>query len=138
VPIRFRRSFKIAPGIRASIGKRSGSMSVGIPGARYTASTSGRRTKSVGIPGTGIGYVKTSSGAKDDSTNAPSTPLLRRWFWIVFVVAALLAVGYFGWFPGLALTGLALVLIVLVERRRFASPSADESTPIPTDPGERL
>jgi hypothetical protein len=125
VPIRFRRSFKIAPGIRASIGKRSGSMSVGVPGARYTASTSGRRTKSVGIPGTGIGYVKTSSGAKEDTSDAASTPMLRGRFWIVVIIAALIAVGYLGWFVGLALVGLALVLIVVFERRRLATPPAD-------------
>lgn len=53
---RFRRSIKIAPGIRWNFGKKSSSLSFGGRGARYTVGTSGRRT-TVGIPGTGISYT---------------------------------------------------------------------------------
>lgn len=57
---RFRKSFKIAPGVRVNLGKKSVGISAGIKGARVSVNSSGRVTKSVGIPGTGISYVKTS------------------------------------------------------------------------------
>jgi len=53
---RFRRSIKIAPGIRWNIGKKSTSFSIGPRGLKLTAGTRGLRT-TVGIPGTGISYT---------------------------------------------------------------------------------
>lgn len=53
---RFRRSVKIAPGVRLNVNKRSVGMSFGPRGARYSINSNGRRTRSVGIPGTGISY----------------------------------------------------------------------------------
>ena len=52
--IRFRRSVKIAPGVRINFNKKSTSLSLGGRGAHYTMSSTGRRTVSAGIPGTGI------------------------------------------------------------------------------------
>lgn len=49
---RFKRSMKIAPGVRLNFGKKSSSISLGTRGARYTINSNGKRTKSVGIPGT--------------------------------------------------------------------------------------
>ena len=60
---RFRRSFKVAPGVRINLGKKSGSVSFGTKGARYTVSTTGKKTASVGIPGTGL-YYTTNLGKK--------------------------------------------------------------------------
>lgn len=57
---RFRKSFKIAPGVRVNLGKKSVGISAGVKGARVSVNSSGRVTKSVGIPGTGVSYVKTS------------------------------------------------------------------------------
>lgn len=70
--LRFRKSFKVAPGVKVNIGKKNGSISFGSKGARHTISTDGRRTTSVGIPGTGVGYT-TSSGKKKSraSESAP-------------------------------------------------------------------
>lgn len=45
---RFRKSFKVAPGVRLNLGKKSASVSFGGKGARHTISTTGRRTSSVG------------------------------------------------------------------------------------------
>jgi len=60
MPFRFRKSFKIAPGIRLNVGKRSGSVSVGGRRMRVTQSTRGRRTTSVSGPrGSGMGYSTT-------------------------------------------------------------------------------
>lgn len=52
--IRFRKSIKIAPGVKLNIGKKSASVSVGVKGFRKSFSTTGRQTTTVGIPGTGI------------------------------------------------------------------------------------
>lgn len=65
---RFRKSIKIAPGVRLNLGKKSASISFGTRGLRHSISTSGRRTTSVGIPGTGIYYTKSSKlGSKAGS-----------------------------------------------------------------------
>jgi hypothetical protein len=53
---RFRRSLRIAPGLRLNIGKRSTSLSVGARGAHVTIGNKGTRT-TVGIPGTGLSYT---------------------------------------------------------------------------------
>ena len=68
---RFRKSYKIAPGVKVNIGKKSGSISLGAKGARHTISTTGRKTTSIGVPGTGIGYVS-SSGSKKRAASTDS------------------------------------------------------------------
>lgn len=78
--LRFRKSIKIAPGVRLNIGKKSVGISAGVKGARVSVNSNGRVTKSVGIPGTGLSYVKTSrigssgasgSGGSGASGNVP-------------------------------------------------------------------
>ena len=51
---RFRKSIKIAPGVRINFGKSSTSLSIGGKGFHRTYSSTGRVTDSIGIPGTGI------------------------------------------------------------------------------------
>ncbi len=58
--LRFRKSITIAPGVRLTVGKRSGSISIGGRGHRATFSTTGRKTATVGIPGTGLSYSVSS------------------------------------------------------------------------------
>ena len=53
---RFRRSFKIVPGLWWNIGKKSSSVSLGGRGLHYTIGPSGTRT-TVGLPGTGLSYI---------------------------------------------------------------------------------
>jgi Protein of unknown function (DUF4236) len=73
MPFRFRRSIKVAPGVRLSVSKSGVGASVGGKGARYSVHSSGRRTASVGIPGTGLGYTKSvSGGSKKRSSSAAS------------------------------------------------------------------
>lgn len=68
--LRFRKSVKIAPGVRLNIGKKSVGISAGVKGARVSVNSSGRVTKSVGIPGTGLSYVTTSKiGGSGQSDN---------------------------------------------------------------------
>lgn len=100
--IRFRKSFKVAPGVRLNVGKKSSSVSFGGKGFRSTISTTGRRTRSVGIPGTGISYVSTSEGKRSKvkhhtgSHQKPASPLLLKVcgviMWIIGILALLLAI----------------------------------------------
>jgi hypothetical protein len=55
---------QLAPGIRLNLNKRSGGVTFGPRGARYTVNTSGRRTTSVGIPGTGLWYRTQKGGTR--------------------------------------------------------------------------
>ncbi len=64
--LRFRRSVKIAPGIRLNMSKSGPSLSVGGRGATANFSKRGTRT-TVGIPGTGLSY--TSSSRSSTSTS---------------------------------------------------------------------
>lgn len=76
---RFRKSFKIAPGVRVNVGKKSVGISAGVKGARVSVNSSGRKTTTVGLPGTGLSYSKTEkiggSKTKAASTSASNEPL---------------------------------------------------------------
>lgn len=69
--LRFRKSVKIAPGVRATVGKKSASVSVGATGARHTISTTGKKTTTVGVPGSGLSHVSTSSAKQGKGSGAP-------------------------------------------------------------------
>lgn len=58
---RFRRSIKIAPGIRLNVNKKSTGLTIGPGGAKYTLNTRGRKRMMVGLPGTGLSYTAASS-----------------------------------------------------------------------------
>lgn len=59
--LKYRKSIKIAPGVRLNLGSRSSSISFGGKGCRYTINTRGRTTATIGIPGTGISYSSSSN-----------------------------------------------------------------------------
>jgi hypothetical protein len=61
MPLRFRRSIKIAPGIRLNVGKKSSSFSVGKRGASINFGSRGAYGN-IGIPGTGLSYRSKLSG----------------------------------------------------------------------------
>jgi hypothetical protein len=71
---RFRRSVRLAPGLRLNFNKRSVGISAGVRGARYSINSDGRRTRSVGIPGTGLSY-RSQSGARR-RYSSPNDPAL--------------------------------------------------------------
>ena len=58
---RFRKSMKIAPGLRLTFGKRSIGLSAGVRGARVSLNSSGRVTSSAGIPGSGLYWTESVS-----------------------------------------------------------------------------
>lgn len=71
---RFRKSFKIAPGVRVNVGKKSIGISAGVKGARVSVNSSGRKTTTVGLPGTGLSYSKTEKiGGSKTSTHSSSS-----------------------------------------------------------------
>lgn len=59
--LRFRKSVKIAPGVRLNISKKSVGISAGVKGYRKSINSSGRVTTSIVVPGTGVSYVKTEN-----------------------------------------------------------------------------
>jgi hypothetical protein len=64
---RFRRSIKIAPGIRLNVSKSGVSTSLGTRGATVNISRRGTRG-TLGIPGTGISYSEKLSGPADGNS----------------------------------------------------------------------
>ena len=75
---RFRRSFKIAPGVRVNLNKKSASVSFGPKGLKHTISTTGKSHTTVGIPGTGLSYTTSSGGKSGAQQGAVSTPAAQR------------------------------------------------------------
>lgn len=89
---RFRKSFKIAPGVRLNVGKRSFSASVGPKGLTHTVGTAGRRT-TAGIPGSGLSYTTKHKGKKSESgtTSGRSNFFLV----VIFIALVVLAIAIF-------------------------------------------
>lgn len=96
---RFRRTIRIAPGIRFNINKRSIGLSAGVRGARASINSDGRSTRSVGIPGTGL-YYRSQTGPRrrrhaDGSLGVdPNSGLatVLAWLGAVAIIAVIVAV----------------------------------------------
>ena len=71
--LRFRKSFKIAPGVKLNLNKKSTSVTFGGKGFHHTISSTGKKTTTVGVPGTGISYSKTSGGNRGRSSSSHTT-----------------------------------------------------------------
>ena len=116
--IRFRKSVKVAPGVRLNIGKKSASVSVGGKGFHTSVSTTGRRTNTVGIPGTGISHVSTSGGKpakvkhQTESHQKQASPLKLKIcgviMWIIGILALLLAI------VGFSTAGAAGIIFLII------------------------
>ena len=61
---RFRRSIRIAPGVRLNVGKRGTSLSAGVRGASVTFGGKRGTHANLGIPGTGVSYRTRIDGAR--------------------------------------------------------------------------
>ena len=70
----FKKSIKIAPGVRVNLGKKSAGLSFGVKGASYSINSSGRKTTTIGIPGTGLSY-STSSRKKHSTAKSKRNQL---------------------------------------------------------------
>ncbi|MFI8872452.1 DUF4236 domain-containing protein [Streptomyces sp. NPDC055243] len=61
MPLMFRKSFRILPGVQLNINRRSWSITLGGRGGpRHTISSTGRRTTSMDLPGP-LGWRKTTT-----------------------------------------------------------------------------
>lgn len=60
--LRFRKSVKIAPGVKVNLNKKSTSITFCGKGVHRTISSTGKKTTSVGLPGSGAYYTSSSGG----------------------------------------------------------------------------
>jgi hypothetical protein len=74
---RFRRSIRIAPGLRVNVGKRGVSLSAGVRGASVTVGSRGTYTN-VGIPGTGLSYRERVGGGSEQRRTVRTQQRLER------------------------------------------------------------
>ena len=87
---RFRRSIKIAPGIRWNLGKRSSSISFGGKGFHYTVGGPRGSRTTVGIPGTGHSYTETSGhSSRSPEENTGCTGCLGQIILFILVVGGI-------------------------------------------------
>ncbi len=70
---RYRKSIRIAKGVRLNVSKSGVGLSAGVRGARYSVHSSGRRTATVGIPGSGMSWSQTSGGGRAPSRTRSSS-----------------------------------------------------------------
>jgi hypothetical protein len=82
--LRFRKSIRLAPGVRVNLGLKGSSVSVGPRGASTNISRRGVRS-TVSLPGTGLSY--TTPYARPSGTTAPR--LLRGLLMIAAAIAIL-------------------------------------------------
>ena len=87
---RFRRSIRLANGVRLSLSKRGTSLSIGKPGATVNFGPRGTRT-TIGAPGTGLFYTTkpTRSGGRGGVGAA-----VFRFMQVVYLALAIV-LGYF-------------------------------------------
>ena len=121
---RFKRSMKIAPGVRLNFGKKSSSISLGTRGARYTINSNGKRTKSVGSPGTGVSYTSTSGSNRGRRRNAPPSTNKKTGSCMMTLLYLLAAIAILGiavallsliWIPAIIL--LIVIPFIKIEKR---------------------
>jgi len=75
----YRRSRKIAPGLRLNFSNRGIGFSVGPRGNKISFSPTGRVTQNIGIPGTGLRYTRTlSTRRRTSNTGASQIRLSQR------------------------------------------------------------
>lgn len=73
--VRFRRSYKIAPGVKINLNKKSVGISVGGKYLRKSINTSGRKTTTVGTPIKGLYFTdSTTSSAKKPKVKVKAVP----------------------------------------------------------------
>lgn len=130
--LRFRRSVKIAPGVKINFNKKSTGVTFGGKGVHYTVNSSGKKTASVGIPGTGLYYTESTTtkkkpqkktkqvlkepfkeATKDNPTYSPKTykvcGIILLTISIITTLLALISISVGGWF--LLIISIPLILV---------------------------
>lgn len=156
--LRFRKSIKIAPGVKINLNKKSTSVTFGGKGVHYTASSTGKKTASVRIPGTGISYTKTtgqsskqkktSEGGSQPMPTAPQSnfqdPDHKKWYqktgWIIALLILFFPVGLFlmwkytNWKK--SIKGIITAIILIFALSGIASPDNLEQITLSADTGQ--
>lgn len=104
----FRKSFKIALGVKFNLNKNSHSFTFGGKGMHYTVNSNGKRTKSFGIPGSGLYYTETENGktkenkgkAMRKTSNTSGGGCLGAIILLIMISIALAAYSLF-WIPAI-------------------------------------
>lgn len=92
--LRFRKSIKIAPGLKLNINKKSIGLSAGVRGAHVSVNSNGTKTVSASLPGTGISYVKSFGKGKKSNTKKSGLSNIFKYVGIIFMVVLIaIAVG---------------------------------------------
>ena len=100
--LNFRKSFKIAPGVRVNVGKKGvSSVSVGGKGARVSVGKKGTRT-TVSAPGTGLSYStfkphKTKDQKQAQHNNFMSSTNSSKPDWVVMGIVGFIILVIFIW-----------------------------------------
>lgn len=71
--LRYRKSVKIAPGVKVNFNKKSASVTLGGKGFHVTKNSSGRTTTSVNLPIRGLSYTDIQSGKKNVRASSRSS-----------------------------------------------------------------
>lgn len=79
---RFRRTIKIAPGIRLNLSKSGVTTSIGTRGARVTLG-GGKRRYTVGLPGTGLSHTVVE---RTDSERSSEPGSVAPLIWILLIL----------------------------------------------------
>ena len=86
---RFRRSFRLFPGVRLNLSRSGVSTSIGRRGLWFTSGPRGTR-ETVGIPGTGISYTEQQSLSQEkEAPQLGGRTIGRLLLWAVFLAVAL-------------------------------------------------
>lgn len=88
--LRFRRSFRVIPGVRLNVSRSGTSISFGRRGMHYTVGSKGTRT-TVGVPGSGLSWTQYRSSPSQRRSSFPGGLLL-----LLFVIG-LAAVALTNW-----------------------------------------
>ena len=76
--LRYRKSIKIAPGVKVNLNRKSASVTIGGKGVHKTFNSNGQTTTSVNLPVKGLSYTdrKSSTASKRKSTASGSSSVL--------------------------------------------------------------
>lgn len=127
---RFRKSVKIAPGVKLNFGKKSVGMSIGgkYGGVSFNSKTGARVRESA--PGTGLSYSTKISGSGKKCAKSSSKPVtnsrpicLRWWYIALIVLFAIGGLGNIGTSIGAAIFGIAVAAIMGLFTLKAAKPA---------------
>ena len=87
MPLRYRKTVKLLPGLKLNVGKKSVGFSVGGKYGGYSwNSRTGARAR-VSAPGTGLFYVTSGGGGNAGMDKKPKKPFYKRWyFWVLLLL----------------------------------------------------